>query len=244
MWLQRALGHRVDAGTADAAALALPAPWQRILGASGEPVWTWPADQPRPASLPLPTGGKPGWAFVDFDSVEPQPSALPVQLERKLWKLVPQHAAPTATPMRHPPRPTTAACRCAWSSSRRARRCRPTRCTWTRSTCAATSPLRHALVEAGLPPGASVEASTWGIDIESGADKVAPLERAQQQDIPQGYAVPIDVLAAGDRLVVRHLVRLAQRGQFNVPAARLHRMYDPDAKAVDTSGAWAHWDVK
>jgi len=237
VWLQRALGHRIDAVALDAGALALPAPWQRRSGASGEPVWTWPSDQPRPASLPLPSGGKPGWAFVDFESAEPAPSALPVRLERKLWKLLPQRdgKATTSDDGRLQVRLEAVAPGTPLSTDT---------LYLDEIVVRGDVPLRHALVEAGLPPGASVEASTWGIDIDAGGDKIAPLERAQQQDIPQGYAVPVDVLAAGDRLVVRHLVRLAQRGQFNVPPLRLHRMYDPDAKAVDTSGAWAHWDVK
>ena len=54
----------------------------------------------------------------------------------------------------------------------------------------------------------------------------------------------MDALNAGESISVRHLVRFAQRGQFNVPPIRLHRMYDPEAKALDTSGAWARWDVK
>ena len=105
-------------------------------------------------------------------------------------------------------------------------------------------PLRHALLEVALPPGAAVETGTWGIDLETGAGKSEPLERAQQQDTAQGYAVPVDVLAAGESIGLRHLVRFAQRGRFRLPPVRLHRMYDPDAKALDTSGAWAQVEVK
>lgn len=239
VWLQHALGHRIDTAATDASALALPAPWQRSVGASGEPVWQWPADQPRPTALPLPTGGNAGWAYVDFDSLEPQASTLPVRLVRKLWKLVPQHDAAPASGGADNGRLVV-----------RLEAVAPGTPLSTDTlyldevTVRGDAAMRHALIEAALPPGASVEASTWGIDIETGTDKVVSLERAQQQDIPQGYAVPIDTLAAGESLSVRHLVRFAQRGRFNVPPVRLHRMYDPDAKAFDTSGAWARWDVK
>jgi uncharacterized protein YfaS (alpha-2-macroglobulin family) len=245
VWLQRALGHRVDAVALDAAALTLPAPWQRTTGPSGEPVWTWPADQPRPTSLPLPAGGKPAFAAVDFESVEAGMPTLPVHLVRKLWKLVPQKDAAKAA--------TGDAAAAPGSDGRLVVRLELVAPGTPLSTdtlyldeiaVSGNVALRHALVEAGLPPGASVEASTWGIDIETGADKVVSLERAQQQDIPQGYAIPIDTLNAGESLSVRHLVRFAQRGQFNVPAVRLHRMYDPEAKAIDTSGAWAKWTVQ
>jgi uncharacterized protein YfaS (alpha-2-macroglobulin family) len=187
----------------------------------------------------LPTGGNAGWAYVDFDSLEPQASTLPVRLVRKLWKLVPQDDAAPASGGSDSGRLVV-----------RLEAVAPGTPLSTDTlyldevTVRGDAAMRHALIEAALPPGASVEASTWGIAIETGADKVVSLERAQQQDIPQGYAVPIDALAAGESLSVRHLVRFAQRGRFNVPPVRLHRMYDPDAKAFDTSGAWAHWDVK
>jgi uncharacterized protein YfaS (alpha-2-macroglobulin family) len=244
-WLQRALGHGVDAVALDSGALTLPAPWQRAIGPSGEPVWTWPADQPRPTVLALPAGGKPGFAVVDFESMEAPSSTLPVKLTRKLWKLVPQkdaaqaasgdRAAPTADNGRLLVRLELVAPGTPLSTDT---------LYLDEIAVSGSVALRHALVEAALPPGATVEASTWGIDIETGADKVVSLERAQQQDIPQGYAIPIDTLAPGEALSVRHLVRFAQRGQFNVPAVRLHRMYDPEAKALDTSGAWAKWTVK
>jgi len=106
-------------------------------------------------------------------------------------------------------------------------------------------PLRHALVEVALPPGAAVESGTWGIDIEGDdPSHVEPLERAQQQDTRQGYAVPFDELVPGKPIVVRHLVRFAQRGDFKLPPTRLHQMYDVESKAFDTSGAWARVKVQ
>jgi uncharacterized protein YfaS (alpha-2-macroglobulin family) len=99
-------------------------------------------------------------------------------------------------------------------------------------------PLRWALAEVALPPGAAVEPGTWGITI---GDK--PLERAQHEPTAQGYAVPIEALKAKGSVTVRHLVRFAQRGQFKLPPTRLHRMYEPEAKAFDTSGQWLQMEV-
>jgi uncharacterized protein YfaS (alpha-2-macroglobulin family) len=94
-----------------------------------------------------------------------------------------------------------------------------------------------------LPPGAAVETSTWGIDL--GAEgHPQPLERAQDQPTAQGYAVPFETLLAGNAVTVRHLVRFAQRGTFKLPPTRLHRMYEPEAKAFDTSGHWAEVEVR
>ena len=243
VWLQHVLGHRIDAAALDTGALAMPAPWQRTTGAAGEPVWTWPADQPRPTTLALPTGGAAGFAWVDFESVVPPVASLPVQVTRKLWRLVPQRAAGAASQ-------ASSGLADDGRLTVRLEAVAPGTPLSTDTlyldevTVHTDTPLHHALVETALPPGASVEASTWGIDIETGADKVVSLERAQQQDIAQGYAVPLETVRTGETVSVRHLVRFAQRGQFNVPPVRLHRMYDPEAKALDTSGAWTKWSVR
>ncbi len=251
VWLQRALGHRADLASLDAAT-TMPAPWQRATGPSGAPQWRWPAGQPLPTTLALPSGARPAWAYVDFDSTAAQGPALAAHVDRKLWKLVPQRdRAPVAASGAS----GAGASADASSDARRLRvRLEPVAPGSTLATdtlyldeidVRADQPLRHALVEAALPPGASVESGTWGIDIEgSDASKTEPLERAQQQDTAQGYAVPIDVLGAGQSTTVRHLVRFAQRGHFVLPPTRLHRVYDPDAKAFDTSGAWIKVEVK
>jgi uncharacterized protein YfaS (alpha-2-macroglobulin family) len=103
--------------------------------------------------------------------------------------------------------------------------------------------MQWALVEVALPPGAAVESGTWGIDIAEGG-KAQPLERAQHQATAQGYAVPIESLAPGNAVVVRHLLRFSQHGQFKLPPTRLQRMYQPEAKAVDKSGQWLVMEVR
>jgi uncharacterized protein YfaS (alpha-2-macroglobulin family) len=250
VWLQRALGHRADeaggvvAGL-DGDAIAMPAPWQRATGASGEAIWRWPAGQPLPTALALPSGLRPAWAYVEFESAEAQESKLPVRVERKLWKLVADRsdlAADKGGAAAVPP------------EQRFVARLSPVAPGSTLDTdtlyvdeitVRGDRSLRHALVEVALPPGAAVEPGTWGIEIlgEDG-EHATPLERAQQQDTAQGYAVPIDALAAGQPLTIRHLVRFAQRGEFGLPPTRVHRMYDPEDKAFDTSGAWGRMKVK
>lgn len=106
--------------------------------------------------------------------------------------------------------------------------------------------LRWAMIDAALPPGASVEQGTWGIDIEGAdPDAISTLERATNVQTPQGYAVPIDELAAGDSMVVRHLLRFAQRGQYVLPAARLVQAYDSGAQAREPAvSAWTAMEVR
>ena len=54
--------------------------------------------------------------------------------------------------------------------------------------------------------------------------------------------MPLDV-AAGD-VVIRHLLRFAERGTFVVPPVRVYRMYQPDAKALENEGRPHHWEVR
>ena len=125
---------------------------------------------------------------------------------------------------------------------------------------------RFGLLEVGLPPGAFMEPSTWGIRLlpsnglaaPTSAASVAaepnntqaggnaapqgiPLERAIGEVARDGYRVPLDRVE-GTR-VVRHLVRFGQRGSFGVPPVRYWRMYQPQDKAVQAS-APARWKVE
>lgn len=101
--------------------------------------------------------------------------------------------------------------------------------------------LRHALLEVPLPPGAEVEATTWGIRLldDANADEGQKIERAQHEPMRSGYAVPLAKLSAADMskgTTIRHLVRFAQKGTFSTPPARLYSMYQPHRVAVDGKG--------
>jgi uncharacterized protein YfaS (alpha-2-macroglobulin family) len=96
---------------------------------------------------------------------------------------------------------------------------------------AAQGPRRYGLLEVPLPPGASVESTTWGISLPGADGKLEGLERARHQPTAFGYAVPVDPIAGVQR--IRHLLRFAERGSFSMPRARLFAMYRPDAKAFE-----------
>jgi len=94
------------------------------------------------------------------------------------------------------------------------------------------SPLLYGIVEVPLPPGASADRTTWGINIKFANDKTAEaLEHARYEQTPRGYAVPIDSLSG--TVTIRHLVRAAQTGRFMLPPARYYRMYQPEQKAFE-----------
>ena len=59
----------------------------------------------------------------------------------------------------------------------------------------------------------------------------------------QGYVIPIDALKPQEARVVRHLIRLGQKGTFRLPAARLWRMYQPEAQAMEAGPAVQTWQL-
>ncbi len=106
-------------------------------------------------------------------------------------------------------------------------------------------PPRWALLEVALPPGATVESSTWGLDLPgTEAGKTTPLERAIHQPTAHGYAVPLETVAANGSHTLRHLVRFSQRGRYKLPPARVYRMYEPEAKGIEANGRWLTMDVQ
>lgn len=250
VWIQRALGARAEPA---AGRPALAAPWEAVTGASGLPVFRWPEGGALPARLALAGEPRPATAIVRYESRAAETATLPAKIERTLWKLVPARRPAEAAAAEGASLSAREA-EAAIASARlemKAERVEPgtpldTRALYLDELQVATAvPLRWALLEVGLPPGASVEPGTWGIALDPGGGQPAvPLERATHQPIAQGYAVPIEALAEGGTVTVRHLLRFAQRGRFALPPARLHRMYDPEAKAFDAGGRWAAMEVR
>ncbi len=254
VWLHKALGARPDLRID---ANALPAPWLAGRSSGGDPVWTLPEGAARPATLALAAGAKAAVAFVSYESSEaPAANApvLPLRIERTLFKLVTQpRAKPVAEAGSEPGNPRPAAPPPP-DDGRLLVRLEPVAPGTPLDSNAlyldqlsvqGDRALRWALLEAALPPGASVEASTWGLELmgdEPG--KSTPLERAIHQATPLGYAVPLERLAPGEGVVVRHLLRFAQRGRFKLPPARVWRMYEPEAKAVEAGSRWASIEVR
>ena len=258
VWIHKALGGRPELRVEPN---ALAAPWLAKPAISGDDLWHWPADKALPRELAPATGSKAKWAYVAFESRDAGDApTLPVRIERRLFKVVtqakakpPEVAASAASATKTGPGPRAAPPSVA-DDGRLSVKLEPVAPGSTLDSNAlyldqlsiqTERALRWALLEAALPPGASVESSTWGLDL-AGADTGAtrPLERATHQTTAQGYAVPVDALAANGTLTLRHLVRFAQRGQFKLPPARLYRMYEPEAKALDASGRWSTMEVK
>jgi hypothetical protein len=61
------------------------------------------------------------------------------------------------------------------------------------------------------------------------------IERALDQPLPGGYAVPVERLDKA--VVLRHLVRFSQKGRYQLPPARFYSMYAPQNKALEFGAA-------
>ena len=87
-------------------------------------------------------------------------------------------------------------------------------------------PVAYALAEVALPPGASVEGSTWGMLIAGlDAADLKPFANPTYEDGVLSYRMPVQKL--NGKTVLRQLVRFGQKGRFDLPAPRLFNMYDP-----------------
>lgn len=221
-WLDSALGGHRPAATEG----ALVEPWRRTTTLGGATDWRWPRGRALPAELQLakaPAERTSG--IVQFESDMEIGSSLPVTLERRLYRV--KRAADGQQLVRVEGEAGVDSDDLYLDEIR---------------LSPGGKPLRHAIVEAPLPPGASVESTTWGINLRNAAGQLEGLERARHEATPYGYTVPID--AADADVVLRHLVRFAQRGTFVVPPARAYRMYQPDQKALEDDGRSHRWEVR
>lgn len=221
-WLQSAASA---SGNAE-----VPSPqgaWQAVANALS-PRWDWQAAQP-PVALDL-SAAPNAWmaARISFQSAAPVENALPVKIERRLWKLQSGSDAFTfsAVAVDTPQLDSNALYLDEIVLSN-----------------AGGKPMRYGLLEVPLPPGADVERTTWGLQISGLAgDSNAALEGARHEMGQMSYAVPVDTLSGEVRL--RHLLRFSQKGQFELPPARFHRMYQPSRQAFEIEPALQHIEVR
>jgi uncharacterized protein YfaS (alpha-2-macroglobulin family) len=162
--------------------------------------------------------------MVQFDSREAETSQLPVNVERRIYQMVQQPAQKPNAAGDEPNQgtnytlvllPTNAVLK--------------TDALYLDEIVLVNTkgaPLRFGILEVPLPPGATADRATWGIHVQN-----QPLERAQYEPTPQGYAVPVENLP--QKTVIRHLLRAAQTGKFTLPPVRYYPMYQPTQKAFE-----------
>ncbi|WP_236032478.1 alpha-2-macroglobulin family protein [Pseudomonas schmalbachii] len=222
-WLQRSVEQ------APAGKLPVPdAGWKLAQGATGESYWQWQG-QGVPTTLALQSApARPLDAVLSFSSDEAPSAALPVQIERRLLRLVPGDKAFEFSVEEVGDKPISSDDLYLDELT---------------LTTEQAHALRYGMLEVPLPPGADVERTTWGIQVSGlGTAEAAPLEKARHEPGQLLYAVPVDTLAG--ELRVRHLLRFSQKGQFNLPPARYVRLYAPEEQALEQQPALARLKVE
>jgi uncharacterized protein YfaS (alpha-2-macroglobulin family) len=213
LWVRASL-----AGTAPGKApeIGLDGTWAKVDSRTGQPVWRW-TGAAVPTQLQI-TGAAPAKtvAIIQYDSREAQVQALPVTITRRMLRLTSGKKGYSTELVKPGEALSTTELYLDEITL----------------TPATSAKHRYGLVEVALPPGAMVEASTWGITLDGATP--APLERARHTERRDGYAVPVDTLDAP--LTVRHLLRFAQKGKYVLPPTRFQRMYQPEAKAFEGGG--------
>jgi uncharacterized protein YfaS (alpha-2-macroglobulin family) len=208
-------------------AAAHPAPagaWQAIPARLGRDEWRWTGETP-PQSLDI--GGVPEGtsAIVRYEAAEPGVSDLPVTVRRTLYRMALEKFD-------------------NGKGYYRAAEIKPGETLSTAelyldvvSLSAQKGEYRFGMVEAPLPPGASIERGTWGVLLDDG-----PLESSGAEEKRGRYGVPVEYLGK-QKIEVSHLLRFAQAGRFTLPPARYYGMYRPEQKAYAEGGDLT-WQVK
>jgi uncharacterized protein YfaS (alpha-2-macroglobulin family) len=215
IWVQKKLGGPPPAKAPD---INPGDGWQLARTQVGLPVWRWTGPGPVPARLKLGAAAPRGAvAVLEYDSASPELHALAVDVKRRILRVIPDKGAyRTEEVIAGTPLHTN-------------------ELYLDEVTLKPAAGARHrfGLVEVALPPGAAVEASTWGIVLR-GPKEPAPLERARHVERRDGYAVPVETLDGA--MTFRHLLRFSQKGRYVLPPTRYHRMYQPDQKAFEGAG--------
>jgi alpha-2-macroglobulin len=212
LWVQKKLG---GPPSLKAPGVALSGTWKAQTSTLGQPLWLWQGGA-APKQLQVAEAAAPGTAAViQYESHAPEAHALAVKVERRILRLTRETKGFSATPVKNGEALRTDALYMDEVTL----------------TPAAGAKYRYGLLEVALPPGATVEASTWGISIEG---ETEGLERSRHEARRDGYVVPVEPLDAP--LKVRHLLRFAQKGSYALPPARFYRMYQPEQKALEGEG--------
>ncbi|BBB59972.1 putative UPF0192 protein YfaS [Undibacterium sp. KW1] len=248
-WTYRALGGKSGSNDPllrnNMAKVELEAGWLPRETVTGQSVYRWntTAATPTPSVIKMVSNPSAGMiAIAQFDSREPEKSSLPVKVERRIYRLVPEALPAPSSASKPAINPTTGApvqpvagkagFKLELLGDGAALKTDEVYLDEVVLTRTSGPELNFGIVEVPLPPGTSADRSTWGISLRyPGGKDMEAMERARYEQTPRGYAVPVDALDG--QVVIRHLVRAAQTGKFALPPARYYRMYQPDQKAFE-----------
>ncbi|NLP65900.1 alpha-2-macroglobulin family protein [Paraburkholderia sacchari] len=232
LWLRKAMGGARAGDAAQPLPTLQGSGWTRTTTPTGATLWKW-TGAALPTSLDVGGASPDVSALVSYRSRAAQASRLPVKIERTLYRLDP--IAPSSDPDKQTGRATFEAHRMKAGDAVDSNALYVDEVTLTPQD---KSALHYGLLDVPLPPGGSVEATSWGVSIAGlpgageGGSGPQPFARAASYEMGElGYHQPVPLL---DRPVaLRQLVRFALPGMFTMPPARYFRMYQPEQKAYE-----------
>jgi alpha-2-macroglobulin len=208
--------------------------WTKTATPTGASVWNW-TGAATPAALDVNAVRPDATALVSYRCHAAESSRLPVTIERKLYRLVPIASTGDKDKAKEPGRFTFSAKAVKPGDAIDSNALYVDEVTLTPKK---DSAFHYGLLDVQLPPGGSVEATSWGVSIGGlpgpgeGGSGAQPFQRAATYEMGEmAYHQPVPLL---DRPVaLRQLVRFALPSTFVVLPARYFRMYQPDAKAFE-----------
>ena len=231
LWLRKALVTVQAATPPQADPVPQGGGWTARTTPTGATAWDWTGATP-PATLDF-GAARPGMdAVVSYRSAQTESSELPLMIQRTWYRL--ESITPDPKAKIQPVQ---------GQENFRAVALQPGDALDTNSLYVdeiSLSPhggvFQYGVVQAPLPPGGSVEATSWGVDIsglpDSVGDQPQPFARAVRYEMgAMDYLQPVPFLHRP--IVLRQLVRFALPGTFVMPPVRYFRMYQPSAKAFE-----------
>ncbi|MDR0453849.1 MAG: alpha-2-macroglobulin family protein [Deferribacteraceae bacterium] len=228
LWLHKAMGGTMGSQSKVASSLTLQdSSWERAATQTGANVWTWTGKK-LPSALDVGGVYPDISALVTYRSGAVQNSRLPVNIERTLYRLTPAKQAnddegiTTFTAYRVKTGEVIDSSALYVDEVK----LMPT----------GSSAMHFGLLDVALPPGASVEATSWGMHIsglgEKDGNDPQPFMRAASWDMGElRYHQPLPLL--DQPVMLRQLVRFSLPGTFTLPPVRYFRMYQPTQKAYE-----------
>jgi len=203
--------------------------WKSFRTLSGQNAYYW-GKATVPTSINLSDTPKaPLSAVIGYESSEIGKSTLPIQIERRFYRLVRESDTNLSARIDGGESTEYDLILVPANSELRTNELYLDQITLTSRS---STPMNFGIVEAALPPGMSADSATWGVNIRfPKGKKYRPLEKSRFDLSPQGYTVPVDKLKG--TMVINHLIRPSQTGTFTLPPVRYYKMYQPDQKAFE-----------
>lgn len=190
---------------------------------SGQWQWAW-RGAGMPSSFGINTALSNAWVVLRYDSSAKPAQTLPVTISRQLYRLESNKVSKDNADAPNNQFLGFKAIKLGQNEALTSNQLYVDEITLTPNN--AGVPVAYALAEVALPPGASVEGSTWGMLVGGlDTDDMKPFANPTYEEGVLSYRVPVQKL--GNKTVLRQLVRFGQKGRFELPAPRLFNMYDP-----------------